>query len=224
MMSDDVWPIVALTLRTAALSTALVALPGVAVAWLLARREWRGKSLAETAVMLPLFLPPVATGLVLLMLFGRRGLLGAALERLFGVEIVFTSRAVVVACAVMSFPLFVRAAQEAFAAVPLRLEAMARTLGAGEWRVFWTISLPLARGGIVAGAVFAFARALGEFGATVVIAGMIPGETMTLALSIYQHVQLGQDAAALRLLGVSIAIVFAAAWCGQVLSRRGARK
>ncbi len=222
-MLGEVWPIVELTLRTAAWSTALVVLPGTAAAFLLARREWPGKSLVETAVLLPLFLPPVATGLLLLLLVGRRGPLGAVLERWLGLEIVFTSRAVVLACAVMSFPLFVRAAQAAFAAVPPRLEAVARTLGAGEWRVFWTISLPLARRGIVAGAVLAFARALGEFGATVVIAGMIPGETMTLALSIYQHVQLGQDEAALRLLGVSVAIVFAAVWCGQALGKSPAR-
>ena len=132
--------------------------------------------------MLPLFVPPVATGLVLLMLFGRRGPLGSALERGLGLEVVFTWRAVVLACAVMSFPLLVRAAQVAFAEVNPRLEQIARTLGASEWRVFLTISLPLAARGVIAGAVLAFARAMGEFGATVMVAGMIPRKTMTLSL------------------------------------------
>ncbi len=123
-------------------------------------------------------------------------------------EIVFTWRAVVIACAVMSFPLLVRTAQTAFQEVNVRFEDIARTLGANEWRVFGTISLPLAARGLVAGTVLAFARAMGEFGATAVVAGMIPHKTMTISLSIYQHIQLGQDAAALPLLLVSMAIVF----------------
>jgi molybdate transport system permease protein len=218
-MTGEVWEIVFFTLKVSAFSTVLILPFGIAVAWLLARREWPGKALVETAVMLPLFVPPVATGLVLLMLFGRRGPLGAALENGFGMEIVFTWRAVVLACAVMSFPLLVRAAQVAFADVNPRLEQIARTLGASEWRVFLTISLPLAARGVVAGAVLGFARAMGEFGATVIVAGMIPRKTMTLSLSIYQHVQLGQDAAAFRLLLVSIGIVFVTVLCGQLISK-----
>lgn len=218
-MSGDTWQVVFFTLKMAALSTLLIVPPGVAVAWLLARRTWPGKALVETAVTLPLFVPPVATGLVLLMLFGRRGPVGAALERGFGTEIVFTWRAVVLACAVMSFPLLVRAAQVAFAEVNPRLEQIARTLGASEGRVFFTISLPLAARGVIAGAVLAFARAMGEFGATVIVAGMIPGKTMTLALAIYQHVQLGHDEAAFRLLLVSIAVVFVTVLCGQLISK-----
>ncbi|MDQ6808031.1 MAG: molybdate ABC transporter permease subunit [Verrucomicrobiota bacterium] len=218
-MTGDAWQIVFFTIKISALSTLLILPVGIAVAWLLARRDWRGKGVVETAVMLPLFVPPVATGLILLILFGRNGPLGSMLDRV-GLDVVFTWRAVVLACAVMSFPLLVRAAQSAFEEVNPRLENIARTLGASEWRVFRTISLPLAFRGIVAGAILAFARAMGEFGATAVVAGMIPRKTMTISLAIYQNVQLGQDAAALPLLLVSVAIVFVAVLCGQLISTR----
>ena len=218
-MTGEAWQIVWFTVRISALST-LVILPfGIALAWLIARYDWPGKTVVETAVMLPLFVPPVATGLLLLMLFGRNGPLGSLLNR-FGLEIIFTWRAVTVACAVMSFPLLVRTAQTAFEEVNRRLEEIARTLGASEWRVLRTITLPLASRGIIAGAVLAFARAMGEFGATAVVAGIIPGKTMTISLSIYQHIQLGQDTAALPLLFFSIAIVFVTVLCGQIISRR----
>jgi molybdate transport system permease protein len=216
-MTGEAWQIVFFTIKISALSTLLILPPGIAIAWLIARRNWPGKAIVETVVMLPLFVPPVATGLILLMLLGRKGPLGSALNGL-GMEIVFTWRAVVIACAVMSFPLLVRTAQTAFQEVSTRFEDIARTLGASEWRVFGTISLPLALRGIVAGAVLAFARAMGEFGATAVVAGMIPRKTMTISLSIYQHVQLGQDAAALPLLFVSIVIVFVTVLCGQIIS------
>lgn len=218
-MTAEAWQIVWFTIRISALSTLLILPLGIAVAWLIARREWRGKAIVETAVMLPLFVPPVATGLILLMLFGRNGPLGSSLSGL-GVDVVFTWRAVVLACAVMSFPLLVRTTQTAFQEVNPRFEDIARTLGANEWRVFATISLPLALRGIVAGAVLAFARAMGEFGATAVVAGMIPRKTMTISLAIYQNVQLGRDAAALPLLIVSIAIVFVTVLCGQIISLR----
>jgi molybdate transport system permease protein len=218
-VTAEAWQIVFFTIKTSALSTLLLLPFGIAIAWLMARRAWPGKAILETAVMLPLFVPPVATGLILLMLFGRNGPLGSALNHA-GVEIVFTWRAVVVACAVMSFPLLVRTAQSAFEEVNARFEDIARTLGASEWRVFRTISLPLALRGVIAGAVLAFARAMGEFGATAVVAGMIPRKTMTISLSIYQHIQLGQDAAALPLLLVSIAIVFVTVLCGQIISMR----
>jgi molybdate transport system permease protein len=218
-MTAEAWQVVFFTIKTSALSTLLLLPFGIAIAWLMARRDWPGKAILETAVMLPLFVPPVATGLILLMLFGRNGPLGAALNHA-GVEIVFTWRAVVIACAVMSFPLLVRTAQSAFEEVNARFEDIARTLGASEWRVFRTISLPLALRGVIAGAVLAFARAMGEFGATAVVAGMIPRKTMTISLSIYQHIQLGQDAAALPLLLVSIAIVFVTVLCGQIISMR----
>lgn len=219
-MTAEAWQIVFFTIWVSALSTLLILPAGVAVAWLLARRDWPGKAVVETVAMLPLFLPPVATGLLLLMFFGRRGYLGSILHHGLGLEIVFTWRAVVLACAVMSFPLLVRTAQSAFQEVNTRFEDIARTLGASEWRVFMTISLPLAFRGIIAGAVLAFARAMGEFGATAVVAGMIPRKTMTISLSIYQNIQLGHDAAALPLLFVSIGIVFITVLCGQVISMR----
>jgi molybdate ABC transporter, permease protein len=219
-MTAEAWQIVFFTIEVSALSTLLILPVGIAVAWVIARRNWPGKSVVETVALLPLFVPPVATGLLLLMLFGRRGPLGSVLQRGLGLEIVFTWRAVVLACAVMSFPLLVRTAQSAFQEVNTRFEDIARTLGASEWRVFGTISLPLAMRGIVAGAVLAFARAMGEFGATAVVAGMIPRKTMTISLSIYQNVQLGRDSAALPLLFVSIAIVFITVLCGQIISTR----
>jgi len=218
-MTGEAWQIVFFTIKISALSTLLILPPGIAIAWLIARRDWPGKAVVETLVMLPLFVPPVATGLILLLLFGRNSPIGSVLNS-FGIEIVFTWRAVIIACAVMSFPLLVRTAQTAFQEVNTRFEDIARTLGASEWRVFATISLPLALRGIVAGAVLAFARAMGEFGATTVVAGMIPHKTMTISLSIYQHVQLGQDAAALPLLLVSIAVVFVTVLCGQIISMR----
>jgi len=214
------WQIIGFTLGVATLSTLLILPGGTLLAWLLARGRWRGKSLVETIVALPLVMPPVATGLILLKLFGRRGVVGSWLEQVFGVEIVFTWRAVVIAMAVMSFPLLVRAARVAFEEVNPRMEQIARTLGAGELRVFFTITLPLAARGIVAGTILAFARALGEFGATILVAGNIPGKTSTLSLSIYGFVQLGQDTAAFRLLAVSVGIAFIAVWMSEYVLRR----
>lgn len=212
-MSDVVF----LTLRTAALATLLIVPPGVAMAWLLARRGWRGKSLVETLVVLPLVMPPVATGLILLHLFGRRGLLGA-------LDVVFTWRAVVLAMMVMSFPLLVRAARVAFEEVNPRYEQLARTLGAKESRVFFTITLPLAARGIVSGMLLAFARAVGEFGATILVAGNIPGRTTTLSVAIYNHVQLGRDGEAFRLLAVAVVIAFAAVWIAETFLGRRPRE
>jgi molybdate transport system permease protein len=219
-MSSEAWQITRFTMGVAALGTLSILPFGIALAWLLARRNWPGKSLVETVVALPLVVPPVATGLILLKLLGRRGPIGGWLENTFGWEIVFTWRAVVIATAVMSFPLLVRTARVAFEGVNPRLEQVARTLGAGPWRVFGTITLPLAARGLVAGAVLAFARALGEFGATIMIAGFIPGQTATLALSIYHLVQLGRDGEALVLLAVSVVIAFAAVWLSEWFLRR----
>jgi molybdate transport system permease protein len=214
------WPIVALTLRTAALSTMLIVPPAIAVSWLLARRNWRGKSLVETLVALPLVMPPVATGLILLELLGRRGPIGGWLHRTLNVDIVFTWRAVVAAMMVMSFPLLVRAARVAFEEVNPRYEQIAQTLGATNARVFATITLPLAARGIISGMLLAFARAIGEFGATILVAGNIPGRTQTLSLAIYNFVQLGRDADAFRLLGFAVVIAFAAVWIAEWAARR----
>lgn len=212
-MTSD-WQILGLTLRTAALSTLLIVPPALAIAWLLAKHHWRGKSLVETFVALPLVMPPVATGLILLKLLGRRGL---------DLGVVFTWRAVVAAMMVMSFPLLVRAARVAFEEVNPRFEQLARTLGATETRVFATITLPLAARGIVSGMLLAFARAIGEFGATILVAGNIPGQTQTLSLAIYHQVQLGHDDAAFRLLGYAVVIAFAAVWTAEAVLRRSAR-
>jgi molybdate transport system permease protein len=219
-MSSEIWQITWFTVAVAAGSTVLILPAGVALAWLLARKDWPGKSLVETLVALPLFIPPVATGLLLLKLFSRRGAVGGFFENTFGWQIVFSWRGVILATAIMSFPLLVRTARVAFESVNPRLEQVARTLGAGPWRVFTTITLPLAMRGLVAGALLAFARALGEFGATIMIAGYMPGETATLSLSIYHLVQLGRDAEAMILLGISFTIAFGAVWLGEHFLRR----
>jgi molybdate transport system permease protein len=219
-MSSEEWQIVWFTAWVAALST-LVILPfGLALAWTLARRDWPGKSIVETLVTLPLVMPPVATGLILLKIFGRRGALGGFLHDKLNFDVIFTWRAVLLALSVMSLPLLVRSARVAFEEVNPRLEQIARTLGAGNWRVFFTITVPLAARGILAGMILAFARALGEFGATIMIAGNIPGKTSTLSLAIFQDVQLGDDPHAFRLLGVSVVLAFAAVWFSEFLLRR----
>jgi molybdate transport system permease protein len=211
------WQVVAFTVGVAALATAVIVPFGIALAWLLARKDWPAKTIVETLVALPLVLPPVATGVILLKLLGRRGPIGQFLEGQLNLEIVFTWKAVVIALAVMSFPLLVRTARVAFEEVNPRLEQVARTLGARAGRVFWSITLPLAFRGIVAGCVLAFARALGEFGATILVAGAIPGKTATLSVSIFNLIQLGQDAAAMRLLLISIALSFGALWFSEFL-------
>ena len=220
MMMTGEWQIVWFTAWVSALSTLCILPFGLAVAWLLARRHWPGKSLVETFVSLPLVMPPVATGLILLKLLGRHGPVGGFLHRHLDLDIVFTWRGVLIALAVMSFPLLVRSTRIAFEEVNPRLEQIARTLGAGHGRVFCTVTLPLALPGIVGGMLLAFARALGEFGATIMVAGNIPGKTSTLSLAIFQSVQLGEDASAYHLLGMSVALAFIAVWGSEWLIRR----
>lgn len=219
-VSSEIWTVTGFTIGVAAFSTLLILPPGIALGWLLARRDWPGKSVVETVVALPLVVPPVATGLLLLKLLGRHGPFGDWFETHPGWEIVFTWRGVVAATTVMSFPLLVRTARVAFEGVNPRLEQVARTLGAGPWRMFTAVTLPLAARGLIAGALLAFARALGEFGATIMVAGYIPGKTATLALSIYHHVQLGQDDEALFLLLIAVSIAFGAVWISEWFLRR----
>src|SRR5580698_68851 len=221
-MSVDEWQIIWFTAWISALSTIVILPFGLGAAWLLARYHWPGKSLVETFITLPLVMPPVATGLILLELFGRNGL-GGFFHDYFGFDIIFTWRAVLVALGVMSFPLLVRSARVAFEGVNPRLEEIARTLGAGNFRVFCTITLPLASRGIVGGILLAFARALGEFGATIMVAGNIPGKTTTLSLAIFQSVQLGEDAKACRLLGISTVLAFIAVWASESFLRKRKR-
>lgn len=215
--------LVLFTAGMAAASTLLILVPGSLAAWLLARRQWTGKSLVETVISLPLVLPPVVTGLALLTLFSRRGPLGGWLDATWGLEVAFTWKAVLIALSVMSFPLFVRAARAAMEGVDPVYEQIARTLGAGEVRIFLTVTLPLARSGVLAGCLLAFARALGEFGATIMFAGNIPGETTVLSVGIYQAVQLGHDSSAWGMAACAGALAFAAVLGGEILQRRARR-
>jgi molybdate transport system permease protein len=218
-MNAEAWQIVWFTAWVSLLSTLLILPFGLGAAWLLARFAWPGKSLVETVISLPLVMPPVATGLILLQLLGRRGFIGGFLHNHFDLDVVFTWRGVLIALGIMSFPLLVRSTRIAFENVNPRLEQIARTLGAGNWRVFCTITLPLAARGIVGGMLLAFARALGEFGATIMVAGNIPGKTSTLSLAIFQSVQLGDDPQAYRFLAVSVVLAFAAVWSSEWLLR-----
>ena len=214
----SVWELAAFTAATALAATALMLVPGVGLAWLLARKDFPGKTLVETAVSLPLVLPPVATGLLLLWAFGRRGPLGLLLGAV-GVEVVFTPAAVVMAMTVMGLPLLVRTARAGFEQVTRRHEQLAETLGAGPWRVFTTITIPLSGKTILAGAILGFSRALGEFGATIVVAGSIPGRTQTLAVGLYSFIETGQDQKALAVLALSLALACGAVFVSNRLAR-----
>jgi molybdate transport system permease protein len=213
------WGVVLFTLRIAALGTALLLVPGVAVALALARYRGPGKGAVETLLSLPLVLPPTAIGMLLLQALSRRGPLGRGLSAL-GVEIVFTWKGVLLATMVMSFPLLVRSARTAFEEIDPALVAIARTLGCGPLRAFFRVTLPLAWRGVLAGTVLAFSRALGEFGATIMVAGNIPGRTQTLALAIFQDAQTGHDDRALVLVGVTVVVAFAAMWTAEAVTRR----
>ena len=210
-----------LSLRVALWAVA-VSLPfGIAAAWLLARRDFPGKTLVDGILHLPLVVPPVAVGYLLLIGFGRRGPVGGWLYETFGVNVIFTWKGAAIAAGVMAFPLMVRAIRLSMEAVDRRLETAARTLGAGPARTFFGITLPLSAPGILAGIVLAFARSLGEFGATITFVSNIPGETRTLPLALYTVLQTpGGDASALRLALLSIVIALAALFASEVMARR----
>ncbi|OLD64409.1 MAG: molybdenum ABC transporter permease subunit [Acidobacteria bacterium 13_1_40CM_2_68_5] len=211
-----------LSLKVAAVATAIILPPGVALGWILARRAMRGRSVLETLTALPLILPPTAIGYLLLRLLSRDGLLG---ERTLGFDpgLLLTWRAAAAASAIMALPLVARTARLAFERVDPRLEALARTLGLGPWSAFLGVTLPLARPGLLAAAILGFGRALGEFGATVIVAGNIPGRTQTLALAIFSDMQIGHDREAMVLVGITTALAFAAIWCVEALLRSGTR-
>jgi molybdate transport system permease protein len=215
----NAWQITGFTIATAAAATLLMLPPGLLLAWLLARGRFRGRVLLDTLIALPLVMPPVATGLMLLMLVSPRGLLGPALARI-GVDVVFTWKAVVLAMTVMGLPLLVRTVRAGLEQVDRRFEDAAATLGAGPLRVFLTVTLPLARPAVAAGAVLGFARALGEFGATIMIAGSIPGSTRTLAVAIYSLAETGRDRDAAVLVAVSATIACAALCVSNWISSR----
>ena len=223
MLTTEEIAVVFLTLKVAALATVLVLPPGIALALALAGYQGRGKSVLETLLSLPLVLPPTAVGILLLQVLSRRGVLGSWLEA-NGIEIVFTWKAVLLATAVMSFPLFVRSARTAFEEVDPRLVGIARTLGCGPVSAFFRVTLPLAWRGVLVGGVLAFCRALGEFGATVMVAGNIPGRTRTLALAIFHDNQIGRDDRALLLAGVTAALAFGGLWLTELVTRRRTRR
>ena len=208
-MSEIDWFPLTLSLRVAFVSTAAVVVLGVALGWLLARRRFAGREAVDALVTLPLVLPPTVLGYYLLVLLGRSGPAGRAFEWLTGSPLVFTWRGAVVAASVGALPLMVKTARAAVAGVDSELEDAARTLGRSEWQVFRQVTLPLAARGIVAGAMLAFARSLGDFGATLMVAGNIPRRTQTAAVAIYDATQAGRDSHALTLAAVLSAVAFA---------------
>jgi molybdate transport system permease protein len=220
-LSPDEWIAVRLSLRIAFVAT-LIALPfGIAVGWLLARKQFWGKALLDGFIHLPLVLPPVVTGYLLLISFGRRGPIGAFLAEQLGIVFSFRWTGAALACGVMGFPLLVRPIRLGIEAIDRRLEQAAGTLGADRFWVFVTVTLPLALPGLVAGVVLCFAKALGEFGATITFVSNIPGETQTISAAIYTFTQMpGGDAAAGRLVLVAIAISLAALVIAEWLARR----
>ena len=220
-LTPEDWTAVALSLRIASVAT-LVALPfGIAIAMLLARVEFRGKPVVDAIVYLPLVLPPVVTGYLLLITLGRHAPVGAFLADRFGIVFAFRWTGAVISCGVMAFPLMVRAIRLSIEAIDRRLEDAAATLGASPMWVFVTVTLPLALPGIVAGMMLAFARALGEFGATITFVSNIPGETQTISAAIYTLTQVpGGDVAALNLVIVAVIISLAALIASEWLARR----
>jgi len=219
------WEVIQLSLRVAFWSV-LTSLPvAIAVALLLARGKFPGKSLFDAVVHLPLVLPPVVVGYFLLLLLGRRGPLGALLDHYFGIVVAFRWTGAAIASAVMGFPLMVRAIRMSIEAIDAGLEAAARTLGAGRLRVFLTVTLPLALPGVVTGALLSFARGLGEFGATITFVSSIPGETRTLPLAIYAETQVpGGDAAAMRLSLIAVVLSIGALVTSEWLVRHAQRR
>ncbi len=215
----------ALSLQVAGWSVLCSLPPGVLVAYVLARYQFWGKTLIDGIVHLPLVVPPVVVGYLLLVLLGRRGSVGAWLHDWFGVTVIFTWKGAAIAAAVMAFPLLVRAVRLSLESVDTRLEAAARTLGASRAKVFATITLPLMAPGILTGAVLAFARSLGEFGATITFVSNIPGETRTLPIALYTATQIpGGEAAAMRLAVISVVLALAALVTSEVLARHVRRR
>lgn len=220
-MRDFDWFPLLLSLRVALISTTLVSFAGVGLAWLLARRRFAGREVLDALVTLPLVLPPTVLGYYLLVLLGRQSPLGRALEWATGWQFVFTWRGAVVAASVGALPLMVKTARASLAGVERDMENAARTLGRNEWQVFREVTLPLASRGIVAGAMLAFARSLGDFGATLMVAGNIPGRTQTAAIAIYDATQAGRDDLALTLVLVLSVAAFLLLYATNRLTARG---
>jgi len=220
-LTPDEWTAIELSLRIAMVAT-IAALPfGIAIAWVLARKDFWGKSIVDGIVHLPLVLPPVVTGYLLLIWFGRKGPIGAFLDHAFGIVLSFRWTGAALSCGVMGFPLLVRAVRLSIEAIDRRLEDAAATLGASRLWVFATVTLPLALPGVIAGMVLCFAKALGEFGATITFVSNIPGETQTISAAIYTYTNVpGGDAAAGRLVLVAIVLALAALIASEWFARR----
>jgi molybdate transport system permease protein len=218
---ESAWVPLALSLKVAAWSTGINLVLGVAVGYLLARRRFPGRELLDAVLTLPMVLPPTVLGYYLLVLIGKHGPIGAWLHDSFGINLIFTWQGAVIAAAIVAFPLVLKAARAAFEGVDPQLEKAARVLGLSEWAVFFRVSLPLAWRGILAGVLLAFARALGEFGATLMVAGSIPGRTQTLSVAVYEAVQAGQDSLAnLLVLITSITCIVVLLSAGRLLPGR----
>jgi molybdate transport system permease protein len=221
LLSPDEWEIVGLSLKVSIVAVGLTMPVAFALAYLLARAHFPGKVLVDAIVHLPLVLPPVVTGWLLLIGFGLRGPFGAWLHDWFGLTLIFRWTGAALAAAIMALPLMVRAMRLSIEAVDRRIEGAARTLGASRWRVFWTITVPLALPGLLAGAVLGFARSIGEFGATITFVSNIPGETRTLPIAIYAALQVpGSDAEVTRLAIISVVLSIGALVVSEVLSRK----
>jgi molybdate transport system permease protein len=213
-MDASIWITLALTLKVAGWATAINLVLGVAAGWLLARRRFIGRELVDAVLTLPLVLPPTVMGYYLLVVIGKRGWLGHWLQQSFGINLIFSWQGAVVAATIVAFPLVLKSARTAFESVDPQLEQAARVLGLNEWAVFFRVSVPMAWPGILAGTLLVFARSLGEFGATLMVAGSIPGRTQTLSIAVYEAVQAGQDDTANFLVAITsitcIAVLLAA--------------
>jgi molybdate transport system permease protein len=222
-MATSIWITLALTLKVAAWATAINLVLGVAAGWLLARRRFLGREVVDAVLTLPLVLPPTVLGYYLLVVIGKRGWLGGWLERTFGIHLIFTWQGAVIAATIVAFPLVLKAARTAFEAVDPQLENAARVLGLGEWALFCRVTLPMAWPGILAGTLLVFARSLGEFGATLMVAGSIPGRTQTLSVAVYEAVQAGQDDTANLLVAItSVTCIVVLLAAGRLAPRRAA--
>lgn len=225
ILTDPEWQAVLLSLKVSSLAVAFSLPFGIFFAWLLVRCKFPGKALLDSLLHLPLVLPPVVVGYLLLLSLGRRGLIGSWLYDWFGITFAFSWRGAVLASAVMAFPLMVRAIRLALEAVDSRLEQAARTLGAGRWRVFFTITLPLTFPGIIVGTVLAFARSLGEFGATITFVSNIPGETRTIPSAMFTLIETpGAEGNAARLCAVAIALALLSLVASELLARWGRKR
>ena len=224
-ISPTEWTAILLSLKVAVIATLISTPLGIGVAWLLARRDFWGKALVDAMIYLPLVLPPVVTGYLLLLTLGKRGLVGAWLAEHLGIVFAFRWTGAALACGVMSFPLLVRPIRLSIEAVDRKLEQAAGTLGASPWKVFATVTLPLAMPGVLAGMVLGFAKAIGEFGATITFVSNIPGETQTISSAIYSLIQTPDgDTAALRLVIISISIAVAALIASEWFARRATQR